>query len=70
MNTQLPSPSGEGLTSLSYSGERQVLFTANIPLQMLNREIIWPLHFCYRSMKAIPGRTAQANEREKQFSSR
>lgn len=52
-------------TSLSYSGERQMFFTANIPLQMLNREFIWRLHFCYCSMKAVPGRTTQANEGEK-----
>lgn len=71
MGTQLPSPCSIGQTSVSCSGEMHMPFTAKIPLQMLNRELMWPFHFCCHRVKTIPGRwTAQANEGEKQFSSR
>lgn len=71
MSTQLPSPRSVGRMSVSCSGEMHVPFTAKVPLQMLNRELSWPFHFCYHRVKTIPGRqTAQANEGEKEFSSR
>lgn len=55
-STQLLSPCSVGQTLVSSSREMQVPFTAKIPLQMLNRELIRPFHFCYCRVKTIPGR--------------